>query len=101
MSSTKKEKKVYPRSISQALFDVWTSLRRAGDPEEMAMKYGFSRVPFDNALNYGYVAKDIISKRVNEFFKERLEAEKQSAAELIALADEVSEIKSSGEGEAV
>ena len=91
MSDTKNKKtpKELPRTISQPLFDAWKGLRRAGDPEAMAQEFGFSRVPFDNALNYGYVAKDIIAKSVNQFFKRRLEEEKQSAAELTALADEI------------
>lgn len=95
MSDTKNKKatKELPRTISQPLFDVWKSLRRAGDPEAMATEFGFSRVPFDNALNFGYVAKDVIAKNVNEFFKRRLEDEKKSASELLALADEITEIK--------
>ena len=90
---TERKRKDPPKmTVSEALFKAWQRLKRTGDPEAMALRFGFSRVPFDNALNFGYVAKDEISKSINIFFKERLEAEKSDAESLMQLANAVEEI---------
>lgn len=82
-------KNTLPLTVNPELFKAWQRLKRKGDPGRMAERFGLSRVPFDNALNFGYVAKDETAKFINTYFKERLDAEKASAEELNLLADAV------------
>ena len=80
--AVKIKKEPLPRNISVELFEAWNRLRRKNDTVEMSKKYGMSRVPFDNALNFGHVPKSETAQMVNKFFKERLTEEKASAEEL-------------------
>lgn len=83
------KKEPLPLTVNPKLFEAWQRLKRKGDPGKMAEEFGLSRVPFDNALNYGYVAKDETASFINKFFKARLDAEEASADELNLLADAV------------
>lgn len=93
MAETTQAEPKYPRTISQVLFDTWQRLKRKGDPGAMAERFHLSRVPFDNALNWGYCPKGDTVDYVNTFYRERLQNEKDSAAELNELADAVDQNK--------
>lgn len=78
MSSSDTPKVIPEMNVSVDLFNAWQKLRRRGDPQKMAKQFGLCRAPFDNALNYGNAPKYETVGFVNQFFKERLESEKQS-----------------------
>lgn len=69
-------------NISSELFDAWQTLRRTNDAEAIANKYGWSRPTIDNALNYGHVNKQEIIEQISEFFVNRKEKERATAASL-------------------
>lgn len=86
------QKEPLPCTVSLELFEAWKRLKRNGDPGKMAERFGRSRVPFDNALNYGHVAKDETKHFINEFFQDRLNDEKSQAESLNELSSEVASL---------
>lgn len=77
------EKKQFPaRTIAPELFDAWQGMRRKKDPQVIAEKLGVSRPIITRALNHGNVTKDGLVEKINNFFRARMEAEKDTATEL-------------------
>lgn len=85
-------KKIWPRTVSQALLDAWKGLRRKGDPELMAKELKYSRPVIDKALIYGYVSLPELPDKINKFFMDRLKEEEKTAGALIAQADKVKQL---------
>lgn len=81
-----REKRNYTCTIAPELHKTWLRLRRKGDPEAMAAEFGVSRPVIDKALIYGYVSMPHIPDWINDFFKKRLDKEKESAKELTGLS---------------
>lgn len=74
----------YPRTISQELHDGWVVLRRYGDPGRICKTKDISRPIVDRALNYGHVKDPRVTKKINAYFSERVEAEKNAGKKFIA-----------------
>lgn len=75
-------RKNYERTVELELFEAWQACKRPGDSAEIARQYGFSRPVVDRALNIGFVARKEITLRITDFFTERQEEEKNTAARL-------------------
>lgn len=88
-------KKIWPRTVSQALLDAWKGLRRKGDPELMAKELKYSRPVIDKALIYGYVSLPELPDKINAFFMARLKEEEKTAGALLAQADKVKQLTKS------
>lgn len=76
-------------TITKELHDAWKILRRKGDPELMAETLQYSRPVIDRALIYGYVSMPELPDKINNFFRDRLNKEKEDAQGLLQLNDEV------------
>ena len=74
----------YPRNISETLHDSWQVLRRYGDPGRICKEKKISRPIVDRALNYGHCKDPHVTKKINAFFMERVEAEEKSGKKFIA-----------------
>jgi hypothetical protein len=88
----RESKKVWTRTVSQALLDAWQKLRRKGDPELMAEKLQYSRPVIDRALIHGYVSLPELPDKINKFFMDRLKEEEETAKALLAQADKVKQL---------
>lgn len=88
-----KDKKVWPRTIAPELHAAWLKLKRKKDPEVIAEALGYSRPVIDRALLYGYISIPELTEKINKFFIDRLNKEKQQAQGLMGLAAEVENLK--------
>lgn len=77
--------RVRTRTIHADLLKQWIKLKRKGDTEKIASLLGVSKPTVYNALIYGAVQKMEYVEKINQFFAERLQGEKESAAGLAEL----------------
>lgn len=87
------KKRIYTCTVRPELLEAWKKLRRRGDTLTIAKECGYSRPAIDHALNYGYVTLGELPNIITKFFMDRLNAEKEQSAQLLALHDELEEIK--------
>lgn len=83
MTKQTKEKKVYERTITEALFKTIQLLWRYFDAALLAEQTGFSRPTVDKALNYGHIRDVTLEKAIVEFYKKRAEEQDGQAKEII------------------
>lgn len=77
----------YPRTVPLELLEAWQKLRRHGESSVMAEKLGYSRPTIDKALNYGYCPSVELPDKINKYFADRMNSERESAAELDAMRE--------------
>lgn len=77
------------RTIAEELFDIWKKLRRPGDTKNIVELTGYSQPTIDLALTYGAVKNQVLSDQITKYFQDRLEKEKEDAARLKNLSNEL------------
>lgn len=77
--------KKWPRTIAPELHEAWIKMKRKRDSEAMVKALGRSRPIIDRALNYGFVSLPELTDQISKFFLDRMNQEKKSGAEIIAL----------------
>ncbi len=78
----KKQTGTRQRTIAVELYTEWRKLERKGDAAAIAEKIGVSKPTIDKALIYGCVHQQAIIDGINNFFADRLSAERESAEKL-------------------
>lgn len=66
-----KEKKVFERTISLALFETIKMLRRYEDVQKLIDLTGLSRPVVDKALNFGHIRQASLETAIIEFYETR------------------------------
>jgi hypothetical protein len=87
------EKRVWPQTISNELFEAWKRHARHGDVKQMCEDLQSSHPVIVRALKYGYVASADLPDKINGFFVNRLQKEKNAAQEMNRQAAELEELK--------
>lgn len=87
----KKNKGTFHRTIELTLFNEWQKQRRMNDALELVYFFNergkkVSRPTIERGLIYGHVNQKVLIEGITEFFKNRVNAEKQAAKELKALS---------------
>lgn len=77
----------FKRTIAPELFDQWERLKRKGDANKIVDKckaagLTYSKTTIDRAIIWGNVNNDDLIDVINEYFKERIERQRQQAEEL-------------------
>jgi hypothetical protein len=80
----------FRRTISEELFQQWRNLARKNDPTEIATKLEISRPTVNKALIYGCCHQQSIVDGITKFFTDRILKEKEAAAGLAQLQNELS-----------
>lgn len=81
------------RTISLELFNQWRNCTRLGDGKLLVDLLQVSKPTIDNALTYGHANKQSLIDGINQFFANRLIAERETAANLKNLQQEVENTK--------
>lgn len=89
MKDAKKKPTRHKRTIAKELFEQWRNLERKGDSTKLAELLEVSKPTIDKALIYGCVHQQDLVDGITKYFADRLLGEKDTAAELKELKNQL------------
>ncbi len=75
------------RLISEYLFNKWQELKREGDGKNIAKIIGKSGPYVSQALKYGCISNEKHIDKINQYFIERSQRQKESERKLLSIGE--------------